>query len=116
MAQIIRPHGWQGITRIDQRVICVALFESACSVQLEVPQHGVIYRVAGFAECASGEPGIFLREIESRHCYCWDKKLPFQLVGFRPVDEAEKKNEHVTKMLDDILKETKIDTRVPEDA
>jgi hypothetical protein len=77
---------------------------------------GAIYRVAGFAECTGGGPGIYLREIEPVYCACWQMRPPFSIIGFRPVDEVEKKNEHVTKMLDDILRNTKIDTRVPEDA
>src|ERR1700752_4833052 len=116
MGRIIKPSGWQGITRIDQRVICIAEFDVTCAFIRVLPKEGTIYRVAGFAECAGGGPGIYLREIDPAYCPCWRMKPPFDIRAFRPVDEVEKKNEHVTKMLKDILDNTKIETRVPEDA
>jgi hypothetical protein len=114
--KIIKLEGWQGITRIDQRVICVFPFKTNCSAVRKVPVVGIIYTVAAFADCHDGSPGIFLREIEPPRCTCLKKTLSFQIIAFRPIDETPKKNEHVTKMLRDILESTKIDTRVPEDA
>jgi hypothetical protein len=114
--KIIKLEGWQGITRIDQRVICIQGFWTACSAVRKLPVVGVIYTVSGFADAQDGSPGIFLREIEPPHCGCLDKTLSFYIAAFRPINETPKKNERVTKMLDDILKEIKIDTRLPEDA
>jgi hypothetical protein len=114
MAKLIIPSGWQGITRLDQRVICVAEFTMGCASVTVVPAMGKIYRVAGFAECAGGGPGIFVREIAVGFCFCWRMKPPFDITGFRPVDEVEKKTD--ISVFEGILKTTKIDTRVPEDA
>ena len=114
MGRIIIPEGWQGITRIDQRVICVEQLAAACSQIRTLPVVGIIYRVAGFGciEKSGDGPGIFLREIEAAFCTCFQAKVPFPIVSFRPVGPVEKKFSAITEMLDQF----KIDTRVPEDA
>jgi len=118
---IIVPGGWQGITKVGQRVINVIPLIANCRVVRYLPQVGLVYTVAGFADCPGVDcpeeerPGIYLNEVKSAYCGCGEVSLPFPMIAFRPVDTVEKKSEVITKMLADILRKTKIDTRVPED-
>lgn len=119
--RIIIPGGWHDINQVGQKVVCVFQLWSPCSKVLRLPVVGEIYTVEGFMD--QGEPcppeekaGLFLKEISAPICVCRDAPLPFPLSAFRPVDTVEKKSAVVTEMLDDIMRKTKIDTRVPVDA